>query len=152
MAIRKTVLNDLERIIDLETKFLGETIGHEMLEQELNNPVACFFTAEIDEKVVGYIGAWIIEDTIEVINLVVDENYQRQGLGSALIKALIAEAINPHKMILDVRTTNHKALNFYHKLGFIEVGKRKSYYKNGDDALTMVLEIMKGDNNEDFSN
>jgi len=138
-TIRKTKIEDVESIIELEKKYLGETIG-DMLFTELMNPVAFFFTAEINNEVVGYIGGWIIEDSLEIINLVVDETYQRQGIGTKLIDT-ISNVKNIKEIILDVRCTNQKAINFYQKLGFKEINKRLGYYKNGDDAY--VLRKMK---------
>ena len=43
-------------------------------------------------------------------------------------------------MTLEVRRSNKVAQNLYHKLGFIDVGYRKRYYENSEDALVMALE------------
>ena len=43
-------------------------------------------------------------------------------------------------MTLEVRRSNVAAQNLYHKLGFIDVGYRKRYYENSEDALIMALE------------
>ena len=43
-------------------------------------------------------------------------------------------------MTLEVRRSNKVAQNLYHKLGFIDVGYRKRYYENQEDALVMALE------------
>jgi len=43
-------------------------------------------------------------------------------------------------MTLEVRRSNQAAQNLYHKLGFIDVGYRKRYYENTEDALIMALE------------
>ena len=43
-------------------------------------------------------------------------------------------------MTLEVRRSNKIAQNLYHKLGFIDVGYRKRYYENSEDALIMALE------------
>ena len=155
MEIRKTMVNDIEQIVSLEEKYLGETLGYSLLHQELNNPLAKFFTVLVNNNVAGYISAWVIDDTIDVINLVVDEKYQRKGFGTALIHTLIALGLEKNdalEIILDVRCTNQKALNFYHKLGFEKIGERKAYYKNGDDAYTMLLKVAKGAQNENISN
>lgn len=135
IEIRPTKIEDVEKIILLEQQFLGETIG-DMLFNELTNPVAHFFTALVNNEVVGYIGGWIVEESLEIINLVVDEKYQRQGIGTSLIETI--SSLKPIKEIfLDVRVTNQKAINFYHKLGFQEILIRKHYYKNGDDSFVL---------------
>ncbi len=38
---------------------------------------------------------------------------------------------------LEVRASNHKALGLYQKFGFRTAGRRKSYYKDGEDALIL---------------
>ena len=43
-------------------------------------------------------------------------------------------------MTLEVRRSNKIAQNLYHKVGFIDVGYRKRYYENSEDALIMALE------------
>ena len=43
-------------------------------------------------------------------------------------------------MTLEVRRSNKAAQSLYHKLGFIDVGYRKRYYENSEDALVMALE------------
>ena len=39
-----------------------------------------------------------------------------------------------------MRRSNKIAQSLYHKLGFIDVGYRKRYYENEEDALVMALE------------
>ena len=135
LTIRKTIKEDVLSIIDLETKYLGETLG-DMLYQEMNNPVSFFFTALFNNKVIGYIGGWIIEDSLEIINLVVDVAYQRQGIGTKLINE-ISNVKKIKEIFLDVRVTNQKAINFYNKLGFEKINERKNYYKNGDNSYVL---------------
>ena len=38
---------------------------------------------------------------------------------------------------LEVRESNLPAITLYRKMGFVEMGKRKRYYENGEDALMM---------------
>ena len=40
-------------------------------------------------------------------------------------------------MSLEVRESNISAIALYLKMGFTEVGKRKRYYENNEDALMM---------------
>jgi ribosomal-protein-alanine N-acetyltransferase len=38
---------------------------------------------------------------------------------------------------LEVRESNRSAIGLYKKMEFAEIGKRKRYYENGEDALMM---------------
>lgn len=131
----------VEKIVELETKYLLETLGVEMIMAEMHNKYAHFLTALDDDLVIGYIGGWIIDDVLEVINFVVDEAYQRKGIGTLLINTLTSIQ-KVKEIILEVRSKNQKAINFYTKLGFIEINRRLHYYKNGDDALVLRKEIV----------
>ena len=42
---------------------------------------------------------------------------------------------------LEVNVHNEIAINLYKKYNFIEVGRRKKYYNNIDDAIIMTKEI-----------
>ena len=64
------------------------------------------------------------------------------GYGEMVTRGLIQLAADSgmNWMTLEVRRSNKAAQNLYHKLGFIDVGYRKRYYENTEDALIMALE------------
>jgi len=39
---------------------------------------------------------------------------------------------------LEVRVSNHPAVNLYEKLGFTNVNRKLGYYMDGEDALVMA--------------
>ncbi|HEY9655182.1 MAG TPA: GNAT family N-acetyltransferase, partial [Crinalium sp.] len=72
--------------------------------------------------------------------LAIDPAYQRQGLGQALLCALIASAHarGLERATLEVRVSNASALSLYQKFDFREAGRRRRYYPdNGEDALVL---------------
>lgn len=74
-------------------------------------------------------------DIIDILNIVVDPVYQNQGIGSKLI-TYIYEKNKPKKLMLEVRTKNITAINFYQKNQFNILNIRKNYYQD-DDAIIM---------------
>jgi ribosomal-protein-alanine N-acetyltransferase len=44
---------------------------------------------------------------------------------------------------LEARVSNINAIDFYLKRGFKNVGIRKKYYPNGEDAVLMTLNVKK---------
>ena len=44
---------------------------------------------------------------------------------------------------LEVRVRNNVAINLYKKFGFETISTRKGYYKDGEDAYVMLLDINK---------
>lgn len=139
--IDKLTKEDIPQVVLLEEQFLGETLGTEMLENELSNEFMCFLVAKESKKVLGYIGAYVVSDELEILNFVVDESYQRTGIGTSLFNEILKRYPNANSVILEVREQNEKGINFYKKNNFNVISKRKHYYKNGDHALVMMKEI-----------
>lgn len=142
IKIDKLIKEDIAQVVLLEEQFLGETLGSEMLENELDNEFMCFLSAKESKKVLGYIGAYVINGELEILNFVVDENFQRTGIGTLLFNELLNRYPNTKSVVLEVREQNEKGINFYKKNNFNVISKRKHYYKNGDDALVMMKEII----------
>ena len=133
---------DIKQVILLEEQFLGDSLGEEMILNELDNPNVCFLSAKDNEKVIGYIGAYTFDDSMEILNFVVDEAYQRQGVGSLLFNTLLNMYDKTKSIVLEVRYNNEKGISFYKKNNFNVISIRKHYYKNGDDAIVMMKEII----------
>ena len=140
--IRRLIKSDILPIVRLEEMYLGETFGEEMLEAELDSNIAKFYTILEDDKVIGYIGCYVYIGDIEVLNFVIDEEYQRKGYGQMLFDYMVNETGHVRSITLEVRRSNEKGKNFYFKNGFREVGVRKEYYKNKEDALVLLKEYI----------
>ena len=142
IKIDKLTKEDIPQVVLLEEQFLGETLGSEMLENELENEFMCFLSAKDNKKVLGYIGAYVINGELEILNFVVDGLHQRTGIGTLLFNELLNRYHDAKSVVLEVREQNEKGINFYKKNNFNVISKRKHYYKNGDDALVMMKEII----------
>jgi ribosomal-protein-alanine N-acetyltransferase len=75
----------------------------------------------------------------EMMQIVIDAEYQHQGLATQLMQAVILEARkkNVKTIQLEVRASNVSAISLYRKCGFVEVGVRKNYYQGKEDAILM---------------
>ena len=142
MILRKIKKEDILQIVDLETKFLGETIGEELLLESIQTPHLYFYVIE-KEKVFGYIGACILAVQTEILNFVIDENHQRNGLGQMLFDKVIEDSKknNSESIVLEVKVNNQKGINFYEKNNFKVINIRKNYYADGTDAYLMLKEL-----------
>jgi [ribosomal protein S18]-alanine N-acetyltransferase len=71
--------------------------------------------------------------------LAVDPDHRREGIASALLAELYRSAGDSEaRFTLEVRESNHDAINLYRRDGFRIAGKRRRYYQdNGEDALIM---------------
>lgn len=94
-----------------------------------------------DNKVTGFIHISSNYEIIDILNIVVDSKYEKQGIGTKLINYIIKKKDTiTSKIMLEVRDDNLKAINFYQKNHFTIIAKRKNYYKN-KDALIMERNI-----------
>ena len=66
----------------------------------------------------------------DINQIAVKKEYRRHGLASYLMKALFERAKKEQiaHYTLEVRSSNQQAIDFYHSLGFEQVGRRKDYY------------------------
>ncbi len=142
VKIERLIKEDIPQVVLLEEELLGDSLGKEMLENEINNESICFLAAKDNKKVLGYIGAYVIEGEMEILNFVVDKIHQRSGIGTLLFNTLLDLYPNTKSIILEVRENNEQGINFYKKNNFNVISKRKHYYKNGDDALVMMKELI----------
>lgn len=100
-----------------------------------------FLAAVADGRVLGYVGMMFVLDEGYISNVAVIPEARRQGVGRALIAALLqrAEAMELSFVTLEVRPSNTAAIALYEGFGFEPVGRRKNYYdKPSEDALLMT--------------
>lgn len=142
--IRKLELKDIEKIVKLEEDIFGESLGYEMLSEEIDNPLIWFRVIEVNNDVIGYIGGYFFMEDGEILNFLIEEEYQHLGYGTQLFNSIMDEAslIGIKRVTLEVRRSNKKGLNFYKKHNFKEISVRKHYYKNGEDAIVMMKELV----------
>ncbi len=142
--IRNIEKKDLPTLVLLEEELLQETVGEEMLAAELHNQFAKFFVATYDEQVIGYLSCWMVEETVDIINVVIDKVYQHRGFGQALFTEMekVAKTNKCKEILLEVKENNYQAINFYAKQGYEPISMRKKYYQDQTNALIMKKVIL----------
>lgn len=113
------------------------------LKEELENENSTYIVAKKADEIVGFAGIWKSVDDVHITDIVVKKNYRKNGIGSLLLKELISltKKLNYKELTLEVNAKNEIAKKLYLKYGFKELGIRKNYYKNTDDAIIMTLYI-----------
>lgn len=114
------------------------------LAAELGRAAGDFFVIDgPDGRLVGLAIGWAEAGTSEVLDVAVDPSCRRAGHGLALMSALIsaAEARGAEESLLEVRVDNAPAIALYRRLGYEQVGLRRGYYGDGQDALVMRREL-----------
>lgn len=146
VRIRTALLEDLPDLVKLEQACFAIPWSRESLRADLENPaIAHYWVAETPRQgIVGYVACYRALDTAQINNLAVSPACRHQGIGQALLEALLAWATE-HRigtLDLEVRPSNAAAIHLYQKMGFIQVGVRRAYYAdNNEDANIMLKNL-----------
>ena len=142
LLIREATEHDIDAITELDNIcFHGAPWSRESYEEELTkNNLAVYLVAETEEKIVGFVGIWLIFDEGHITNVAVHPDYRRRHIADNLLTVLLnlieEEGITAET--LEVRAGNEPAKALYRKFGFAEAGLRKGYYPdNHEDAIIM---------------
>ena len=143
IEISTMMLNDLEQIKkNLQTDF-DDFWNFEIFKEELANNNSMYLVLRYENEIVSFGGIKIILDEADIMNIVTKKDKRNQGFAKFLLNELItiAEEQNCKTITLEVDENNLPAIKLYKDFEFKEVGKRKNYYKNGDTAILMTLEL-----------
>ena len=83
-------------------------------------------------------------DEAELLTIAVQSHRRRHGLGRALLAAVIHRARRggAQSLFLEVGADNGPARSLYSQAGFVEVGRRRDYYRrHADFADALVLRL-----------
>ena len=144
--IRRMTIDDVDQVHAIESATFARPWTREDFVKEMTaNSCARYLVAEMDDKIIGFAGAWIVLDEAHVTNIAISREFRGMGYGKALTKALLQYAANLGVCYttLEVRKSNERAQKLYQALGFEYVGTRKKYYEdNGEDALLYCCQHM----------
>ena len=130
-------------VAELEAACFNDPWSLRAFESEAENPLSLWIVAVDDGKVVGYIGSQSVLGQADIMNLAVNADYRRKGIGRELVLALVKELSKKDVTIalLEVRVSNTPAITLYESMGFCKVGCRRNYYFNPkEDAYIMRKE------------
>lgn len=132
MTIAAMEERHVSQIAAMERQLFSAPWDEKSILSELGNDLSYWLVAEDGDTVAGYVGSQTVLGESDMMNLAVRKDYQRQGIGEALVLTLIEglKEKGSHCLTLEVRASNMPAKRLYEKLGFQKVGCRKNYYRN----------------------
>jgi ribosomal-protein-alanine N-acetyltransferase len=153
-VIRRCEASDLQAVIDINMTALPEHYSDYFFESILRELPEAFILAELNNKVIGYIMCKIefgfsnfrklgFVKKGHVVSVAVLEEHRGKSVGTALM----VEGINgvmhrkADEIYLEVRVSNTSAIKMYQKLRFEIKSRLRSYYRDGEDAYLMALEL-----------
>ncbi len=100
--------------------------------------------SEAEYDVAGFVLCKVVAGEAEIESIAVSPNFQRQGVGRGLLTAALdgMRAKGVERVHLELRESNLRALRFYLRHGFEEVGRRARYYgEPAEDAILLSLKL-----------
>lgn len=132
--IREININDEEKYYELGSLLNNQFAKLFDLNKTLLSKYNKIYVYVMDDVTVGFIHIQISFDVADLVNIVVDANYRRKHVASALLNYAIKEN-NIKEINLEVATKNN-ALYFYQSEGFKIIRTIHHYYED-DDAFLM---------------
>lgn len=152
--IRRAGPSDLISVMEINLKTLPEHYSDYFYESLLSELPEAFLVAEINGKHVGYIMCKTefgfsnfkklgFVKKGHVVSIAVLDEYRRKGIGNALVEESIngVKVRNCDEFYLEVRCSNIAAVRLYEKLGFAIRQQLNAYYRDGEDAYLMAIEL-----------
>jgi [ribosomal protein S18]-alanine N-acetyltransferase len=141
ISVTEMTERNLDAVLGIENlSFASPWSKNSFLYELQENKRAVYLAASEEERIIGYIGMWVILDEGHITNLAVHPDYRRHGVAWRLIETLTVTAADRGlaRLTLEVRRTNYSAQQLYLKAGFVSAGVRPRYYRDNDeDALIM---------------
>lgn len=142
MMIRPATPRDLAALADLHARAFARA-WDELAMKNLLDGRGVFALVAQEDDLNGFILARVAADEIEILSVAISPDMRQRGLASQLLEQACHRAIGEGavRIFLEVAAANQPARNLYEKYGFREVGRRKAYYEDGDDALVLSAEL-----------
>jgi [ribosomal protein S18]-alanine N-acetyltransferase len=135
---------DIDAVLEIEHASFGDPWNRNAFVDLVDDPRVAFLIADAGGAVRGYVVAWFVLDEGEIGNLAVARSARRRGIGALLLDGAIAavRSSDVDTLYLEVRDSNAAARALYASRGFVEVGRRREYYrKPKEDALVLRLDL-----------
>lgn len=148
LRLRRPTIMDLDVVSAIEDASFADPWSTSEFASVLEVEHTIFLVAEHGEKddIVGYVIAMAVLDQAEILNVAVMPSMRGVGLGGGMLDAALLEVERrgAESVFLEVRVSNEPARALYSSRGFVEVSRRKNYYRTPvEDALVMRRELKR---------
>lgn len=137
---------DLNEVVELERQSQAFPWSRRNFEDALAARYPAW-VLRIGDALAGFCVAMPTPDDVHLLVIAVAPDYRRKGLATQLLAQVdqLASDRGVSRVLLEVRPSNTRALAFYAKQGFAEIGKRRGYYPAGkgerEDALVLARKV-----------
>lgn len=140
ISFRKMLPEDASVISGLEKRLFGTCTDEASYKKMCMDGKNIYMAAEDNGEVIAYCAVTALYETADLCNIAVKEEYRRCHIAEKLLEKCIISCKNRGvtRILLEARESNAPAINLYQKTGFMEIARRKNYYKEPcEDAVIM---------------
>ncbi len=141
IVFRKLSEGDLIKVHALEENIFPDPWPYDAFQEQLSSDGWGGIIAEVGSEIIGYACFFITSNEAHLTNMAVVKEYRRKSVAKQLLDniLLIVSKYECEFVLLEVRSSNIKAIEFYKKHGFTFLFKRSDYYRKPvEDALVFV--------------
>lgn len=141
--VNKIVIEELERFNELGLIVNKNFSNVYKLNDIIDSQYDDVYGYYINSKLVGFIHISKLYETMDIVNVVVDSEYRKQGIATKLIDYVINLYGDVENIMLEVNENNIGAISLYKKSGFEIINKRNNYY--GSDAALIMKRVVENE-------
>jgi ribosomal-protein-alanine N-acetyltransferase len=144
LDIRWMIRRDMNEILEIEKRSFPNPWTDEEFIRCLRQRNCIGKTADLDDKVVGFLIYELHKDRLHLLNFAVAPTHRRQGIGKRMVGKLTG-ILTPHRrnrILLETRETNLASQLFFRSHGFEAVSILRDYYDDTtEDAYVMQYRV-----------
>ncbi len=140
IKFRDMLPEDAFIISELEKRLFGTCTDAASYKKMCLEEESIYMVAEDNGTVIAYCAITALYETADLCNIAVKNEYRCCHIAKKLLEKCImcCKGKGVTRILLEARESNAPAINFYKKMGFMEIGKRRDYYKEPcEDAVIM---------------
>ncbi len=133
---------DIAAVFDIEKRAYEHGWTEGILRDCLRVGYLCW-TVQMEQRMIGYGILSVAAGEAHLLNLAIDPEFQKRGLGRRVLHFLVdvAQKQGVETIFLEVRDSNKSAIALYFDEGFNQIGVRNDYYPTDsgrEDAIIMA--------------
>lgn len=141
--VSKIVIEELERFNELGLIVNKNFSNVYKLNDIIDSQYDDVYGYYVDSILIGFIHISKLYETMDIVNVVVDNEYRKQGIATKLIDYVIKLYDDVENIMLEVNENNIAAISLYKKNRFEIINKRNNYY--GSDAALIMKRVVENE-------
>lgn len=132
-------------IADIEFGSFRDPWNETVIKETAESGYVSFLTAFTESEPVGFSCIQEVLGEAEILRIAVRPEFRGMGMGRSILRETLSYIMKRGNIcvFLEVRERNAAARNLYLSENFTEIAVRRNYYKNGENAVVMRLDINK---------